>query len=176
MRIQWKLIAAKMWMSLPSTILLGIGISSINLLVFSKAQAFHPCPPGQKSSHTGLIGEIPLCVPNPTPRKPANSSNSCLGVVTSEDYNFRIVNFTNNLVVYSINNQEFSLNPGYFHNFSYPAIRGTNSCNRQSYELPIILFDNSYYPGYQATSYKIGDRREYRFEPRVNGLDLLHND
>jgi hypothetical protein len=55
-------------------------------------------------------------------------------------------------------------------------MRGSNSCNTQSYPQPSIAFDNSYEAGYQGTSYSLGDFRSepvYEFQQVENGLVLI---
>jgi len=69
MSIHGKLITAKIGRSLPSIILVSLGISSINLFGFSKAQAVHPCPPLHRSEHRGPL-RLPVCVPTLPPINP----------------------------------------------------------------------------------------------------------
>jgi hypothetical protein len=98
-----------------------------------------------------------------------------LAVMTSRDYKFTIVNASRNRITYNINNQSFQLDPGYQSSYSYPAARGSSSCNTQSYPQPGIAFDNSYEPGYQGTSYSLGDSRSqhiYKFQQVGNSLVL----
>jgi hypothetical protein len=64
------LFSVKNLIRLPLILAVGLTISSSNLFGTSKAQAYHPCPPLHRAEHTGLLGEIPVCVPSPPPINP----------------------------------------------------------------------------------------------------------
>lgn len=145
-----------------------VGLSILPaLLIAEKSQA---CVFGMKCPKT----------PIPDPRFPipsfprsGGSSDSCLSVMTQDYYQFAIHNLTKNHIRYSINNDSFTLNPGYQRQHRYRKAYGTNSCNSRSYPQPRVRFDRNFASGFQAASFSIGQLNNYYFHQVGDELFLV---
>ena len=93
--------------------------------------------------------------------------------MTDEKFRFRIDNSTRYSLKFTINGESFDLRPGYYRNFSYPKAYGTNSCNVQSYDNPIIKFDYSFNDGFQAKEYSLDGDEIYKFTLSGGVVDLV---
>lgn len=88
---------------------------------------------------------------------------SCLAVWTQVDYEFKISNLSSHRIIFSINRTSYELAPGSDRNFTFPKLRGSNSCNITKHKMPIIRFDRFPEPSTgDPFMDAVNDRDEYR--------------
>ncbi|MBD2078431.1 hypothetical protein H6G01_00640 [Leptolyngbya sp. FACHB-17] len=108
------------------------------------------------------------CIVNGRPGSSGDDGGSCLQVMTHRDYKFTIKNGTRTPMYYAINGQQYQLNPGYQIQHSYPAARGSNSCNVTTFSQPIIRYDGYRRSGYQEIRLGLSNSKVYEFSDYDN--------
>lgn len=146
-------------------------------LAISSLVAFPPEPVYAGWFHELTGVRTPEIIRRMDPSHPIyrRGSESCLAVMTEDDYSFRITNTTGNVIHYKINDESFRLDPNKYRNHRYPKARGSDSCHITTYPKPKIKFDYNYASGYQQRSYQIGNERQYYFNSTENGIRLSLN-
>ncbi len=150
--------------NLKALTITGLIVASTGLAIIAAkpARADLWCWPGEENCE---VDGVPGTSGNTIFGNPRSSDDgdSCLQVMTNRSYKFNIKNGTSTTISYNINGQQYQLNPGGSKPYTFPAARGTNSCNVESLPKPTITYDGYRRPGYQEIRLSLNNGETYEF-------------